>query len=320
MSWPSNYPDEPDDQPRKTSAPPPRPGGILKDFAVGFKLAATNFLSYALAMLGVIFVTIILLVIIVLLIVIPLLLTIGLPALIQIAIAIETTFTEATHLTLVTLILILVVPILGPFFIAVGSLFGMSREVVESDGTRAESAFSWYGKKALSLVGGGLIHFLVTLAPLIVAFIGIAYPTWNPPSNEDLRIIIPLVVVWIILINGMLSLTFPGIIDGLSAVRAAARSVRLTCQFPARVLGAWFIIVLIAGVPLLSLINGLAFLWDPIIPSELLEPYAGLIIIALVFYVIPAISIVLTRIYMILTARVDETYTLDSSEAGGDRL
>ncbi len=319
MSWPSNYPDTPDENPEKKSASPPsQPGGLLKDFSVGFKLAATNFLSYSLAMIGIIFVTVALLLVILLFIVVPLILTVGIPALISLVIFFESTFSSASQLTLVALIMVLILPILGPFFIALGSLFGMSREIVESDGTNAESAFGWYRKKALSLVGGGSLHFLVTLAPFIVAFIGISYPTWNPPTNEQLRIIIPFALVWIFLINGMLSLTFPGIIDGLSAVRAAARSVRLTAQFPSRVLGAWLIMFLIVGIPILSLIGELVFLFPPIIPIGLFEPYAGLFIIVLLFYLIPAFSIVLTRIYMILTARVDATYTHDNS--GGDTL
>ena len=319
MSWPSNYPDTPDENPeKKPASPPSQPGGLLKDFAVGFKLAAANFLSYSLAMIGIIFVTVVLLIVILLFVVVPLIFTVGIPALISLVIFFESTFSSASQLTLVALIMVLILPILGPFFIALGSLFGMSREVVESDGTNAESAFGWYRKKSLSLVGGGMLHFLVTLAPFIVAFIGIAYPTWNPPTNEQLRVIIPIGVLWVFLINGMLSLTFPGIIDGLSAVRAAARSVRLTAQFPGRVLGAWSIMFLIVGIPILSLFGELAFLFPAIIPVGLFEPYAGLFVIILLFYLIPAFSIVLTRIYMILTARVDATYTHDNS--GGDTL
>jgi hypothetical protein len=319
MSWPNNYPDTPDEQPeKKTPSIPMQPGGILKDFAVGFKLAATNFLSYALAMFGVVFITIVLLIIILLLIVIPLIITMGIPFFISLVLYIEGTFTTATQLSLVALIFLLVLPVLGPFFVALGSLFGMSREVVESDGTNAESVFSWYRKRGLSLLGGGALHFIVTLAPFIVAFIGIAYPTWNPPTNEQLRLIIPVGILWVYLINGMLSLTFPAIIDGYSVVRAAARSVRLTAQFPGRVLGTWTIMFLIVGLPITSLIGELAFLFPSYIPVEWFEPYAGAIILILLFYVIPAFSIVLTRIYMILTARVDATYTLDDS--GGDTL
>ncbi|MHA1963470.1 MAG: hypothetical protein ACXACG_16485 [Candidatus Thorarchaeota archaeon] len=316
MSWPNNYPDSPDEDRKftETSSAAPSPSGLIKDFKVGFTLAVKNILSFGLAMLGILVVTILLLLAIVLFILIPVLFTMGLPFLIFLVESIVAGFTTSSGLALVFLIMFLLLPLLGPFFVALGALFGMAREIVESDGTQAESAFSWYGKRGLSLLGGGVLHFIITLAPLIIAFLAISYPTWNPPTNAELEIIIPLIVIWIILVNGMLSLTFPGIIDGLSAVRAAARSVRLTCQFPGRVLGAWFIIVLIVGLPLLPIFNELAFLWSPLLPSVLLEPYRPLAIIALIFIVIPAVSIILTRIYMILTAKVDATYTQGGGE------
>ncbi|MHA2072659.1 MAG: hypothetical protein ACW985_12855, partial [Candidatus Thorarchaeota archaeon] len=316
LSWPNNYPDSPDEDRKftETSSAAPSPSGLIKDFKVGFTLAVKNILSFGLAMLGILVVTILLLLAIVLFILIPVLFTMGLPFLIFLVESIVAGFTTSSGLALVFLIMFLLLPLLGPFFVALGALFGMAREIVESDGTQAESAFSWYGKRGLSLLGGGVLHFIITLAPLIIAFLAISYPTWNPPTNAELEIIIPLIVIWIILVNGMLSLTFPGIIDGLSAVRAAARSVRLTCQFPGRVLGAWFIIVLIVGLPLLPIFNELAFLWSPLLPSVLLEPYRPLAIIALIFIVIPAVSIILTRIYMILTAKVDATYTQGGGE------
>jgi hypothetical protein len=320
MSWPSNYPDSPDDDPydervvADTSSSAPPPSGLLKDFKVGFTLAVKNILSFGVAMIGIIFVTIVLLLVILLLIVIPILITMGVPFLIWLVQSLVTGFETTSGLALILLIMLFVLPLLGPFFVALGALFGMAREIVESDGTQAESAFSWYGKRGLSLLGGGILHFLITLAPLILAFLSISYPVWNPPSNEELRVLIPVILIWIILVNGMLSLTFPGIIDGLSAVRAAARSVRLAAQFPGRVLGAWFIIVLIVGVPLLPMFNELAFLWSPLLPMAFLEPYRPLVIVVLIFVVIPAVSIVLTRIYMILTAKVDATYT----QGGGD--
>ena len=317
MSWPSNY-DSPEDNDRRftetSSAAPSPPSGILKDFKVGFTLAVKNILSFGLAMLGILLVSALLLAVILLVVIIPVLIYLGVPFLIWLVESIVAGFSETSGLYLVMLVMFLVLPLLSPFFIALGALFGMSREIVESDGTHAESAFSWYGKRGLSLLGGGLIHALITLAPIAIAFLSTSYPVWNPPTGAELEILIPLIIFWIILVNGMLSLTYPGIIDGLPAIRAAARSVRLTAQFPGRVLGAWFIIVLIVGVPLFPIFNELALLWSPLLPLVLYEPYRPLAIIALIFIIIPAVSIVLTRIYMILTAKVDATYTQGGGE------
>ncbi|MFW9806945.1 MAG: hypothetical protein ACFFFK_09475, partial [Candidatus Thorarchaeota archaeon] len=203
MSWPSNYPD-PEDNDRRiadTSSSAPPSTGLLKDFKVGFTLAVKNILSFGLAMLGIILVTIVLLVVILLLIVVPILITLGVPFLIWLVQSLVSGFEASSGLALIFLIMFLVLPILGPFFVALGALFGMAREIVESDGTHAESAFSWYGKRGFSLLGGGILHFLITLAPLILAFISISYPVWNPPSNEELGILIPLILIWIIVIT-----------------------------------------------------------------------------------------------------------------------
>ncbi|MFW9975931.1 MAG: hypothetical protein ACFFDQ_11730, partial [Candidatus Thorarchaeota archaeon] len=81
MSWPTNYPDD-DTKLKESRIAAPSPTGLLKDFTVGFTLAVKNILSYGLAMLGILFVTLILMVTILLLIVIPILITMGLPFLI----------------------------------------------------------------------------------------------------------------------------------------------------------------------------------------------------------------------------------------------
>jgi len=56
----------------------------------------------------------------------------------------------------------------------------------------------------------------------------------------------------------------------------------------------------------------LTFLWMPFIPQRILEMFRPIAIVALLFIIIPAVSIILTRIYMILTAKVDATYTQDN--------
>ncbi|MHA2352441.1 MAG: hypothetical protein ACXABX_04915, partial [Candidatus Thorarchaeota archaeon] len=176
MSWPSNYPD-PEDNDRKfaeTSSRAPPPSGILKDFKVGFTLAVQNILSFVLAMLGILLVSVVLLVVIILVVLIPVLIYLGIPFLIWLVESIVAGFTGTSGLALVMLVMFLILPLLSPFFMAIGALFGMSREIVESDGTHAESAFSWYGKRGLSLLGGGLIHALITLAPIVIAFLSIS--------------------------------------------------------------------------------------------------------------------------------------------------
>ena len=54
-------------------------------------------------------------------------------------------------------------PFLAPFMVAIGAMFGLGREIVESEGTSAEGVFTWYKKKFFSLAGGGLVLFIVVV-------------------------------------------------------------------------------------------------------------------------------------------------------------
>ena len=305
MTWPGNYP-------RKEEKK--KPSGLLEDIGYGFYLAAKNWLSYALATLGIIIITLLMLVIIVFLVAIPIIAFLGFSGLIDVIVTVSIAFTTTEGVMLVAMVIVIVLPILWPFFAAIGALYGLSREVVESEGTRAESAFTWYRKRALALAGGGTVHFLVTLAPVALAFLSISYPTWNPPTDAELTFLLQIVVVWVLLANGMLSLTIPGIIDGLSAIRAAGRSIKLTCYSPLRVLGVWGVYMAIICLPIAPIIWGEIFPLQAIIPEDFFEQYTVGIGLILVFLVLPALTISLTRVYLILSARLDKTYDATTKE------
>lgn len=309
MSWPENNPE------KEKTRPVTKQGirAVPIDILLGFKFALTHFLAYFLAMLGIFVLTIIMLFIVLLFVVVPLILFVGIPLLFSwiTSFSIQVGTLEGT--ILIAIILLFVLPILGPFFVALGSLYGMSREVIENETTTAESAFSWYKKRALSLVGGGAIHFLVSLAPFIFAIWIIFATTVTVPSNDTLRVILPIGVIWIILTNGMLSLTFPGIIDGLSAASAAKLSVRQCCRSPGRVLGAWSFYALLIGLPIITILEDPMFELFQIIPSAYLEPYTALIFLLILFVILPAMTITFSRIYLILTAQDDAVYDNDDN-------
>jgi hypothetical protein len=287
---------------------------LSNDIYLGFKFAVKHFLSYFLAMLGIILVTIVMVIVILLFIVVPLVFFVGLPALIAwvTTFSIEAGTFEGTML--IAIILLIVLPILAPFFMALGSMYGMSREIIEGESTSAESAFSWYRKRPLSLAGGGMIHFIISFLPFLIAIWGIFATSMTIPDDATLRFILPIGFIWILLSNGMLVLTFPGIIDGLSAAGAAKRSVRLCCRSPGRVLGSWAVYALMIGVPIMTLIDDPLFNWIHIIPNAYLEPYGAIMIILILFLILPAMSITFSRIYLILTAQDEAVYDNDDDD------
>jgi hypothetical protein len=306
MTWPGNYPRKEKEKKKQS--------GILDDIGLGFYLAAKNWLSYALAVFGIIILTIFMLVIVVFVVAIPLIAFVGLSGLIDFFVSFSIAFSATEGIMLVAIVVIIVLPILWPFFAAIGALYGLSREIVESEGTRAESAFTWYRKRALALAGGGTVHFLVTLAPIALAFLSISYPVWNPPTEAELAFLLQIALVWVLLANGMLSLTMPGIIDGLSAIKAAGRSIKLTCFAPLRVFGVWATYMLIIGLPVAPIIWGEIFPTQAIIPADVFEQYVLGIGLILVFLVLPALTISLTRVYMIVSAKLDRTFETAEEE------
>ncbi|MHA1134912.1 MAG: hypothetical protein ACTSSE_00335 [Candidatus Thorarchaeota archaeon] len=310
MSWPENNPKPVKRKPKTAQGI----SALSKDIYIGFKFALKHFLSYFLAMLGIILLTIIMVVVVLFFVVVPLVIFVGLPVIIMwvSSFGIEVGTLEGTML--ISIVLLIVLPLLAPFFTALGSLYGMSREIIEGETTSAESAFSWYRKRSISLAGGGMVHFLISFAPFMIAIWAMFATAITVPTNAELRVILPVGFLWILLSNGMLSLTFPGIIDGLSAASAAKRSVRLCCRSPGRVLGSWVVYAIIIGVPIMSFIESSVFDWINIIPDGLLGPYSLLIVLLILFVVLPAMSITFSRIYLILTAQDESVYDDDESE------
>lgn len=215
-------------------------GTFGEDVKVGFKFAAKNVLSLFLAMIGVLIVTLFVLVFI-LLGILTVIMTFGggFPAIIRaimvVAEAVET-FPSPTSLSIIAMLLI---PLLLPIFVAIGALYGMAREIVESEGTSAEGVFTWYQRKFTSLAGAGVLAFLITILPLGLAY-GYLYEVLGgviTGTNETLAIAAG--VLWFVLSGGLLSMMFPAVIDGHSVKDAFVKSVGMGTRHAGRVFSLW---------------------------------------------------------------------------------
>ncbi len=220
-------------------------------------------------------------------------------------------------------------PFIAPFMVAIGAMFGMGREIVESEGTSAEGVFTWYKKRFLSLAGGGIVLFLFIIGPLLAVLVlgGSIYGDqfWNialisvGSANTANPIIIGLLFIWFAISTGLLSMLFPSIIDGYSVFESIKRSLRLSFEYFDRVFGVWLAFLLVLGVlagPLFLIPMILGFSGPlMVIASAILIIYAIPAAIILVFFYLPAMTIGLTRVYMILTADDDdyETHLEDTS-------
>ncbi|RDE12713.1 MAG: hypothetical protein C4K47_07295 [Candidatus Thorarchaeota archaeon] len=269
---------------------------VLKnDISISFRFAARNVISFILGMFGVLIVSVVLMAMIAVAIFVPIVFGliegIGMEGMIQFFTSFAAIWSTPQVSLMIGVFMLLAVFVLGPFMVAFGALFGMAREIVESEGTTAEGVFAWYRKKFFSLAGGGIILFLVVMWPIVLLILWM--PGFVTGSLIGLDFAIPMVAIllWVVISAGMLSLLFPGIIDGLSALAAARRSLRLSRQYFDRVFGTWLSFI---GIILLTSV----------------VPLIGFLIV--LFLVIPAMAIGLTRVYLILTDNVQETGSASS--------
>jgi hypothetical protein len=294
---------------------------LLEDLKVSFKFAVKNIISFILGMIGVIIVTFLLLALAAAVVLIPLLFIVGgFDGMVQLFSDLALYFTPTESIFFIGAGMLLLLPIAAPLFVALGALFGMGREIVESAGTSAEGVFTWYRTKFFALAGGGMLLFVVVLLPIAALYIA-AYTFIAPLiTGLPLGIVTGLAFAWFVISIGMMSMLFPGIIDGLSVIDAAKQSFRMSIDHFERVFSVWIsFLVIFAGLilPLLAIPLSGGFALGSIV---LLSTYAIPAAIFLVFIVFPALAIALSRVYLILSGvevsdEADES--LDVSLVGG---
>ena len=299
---------------------------ILEDLKISFKFATKNVISYILALFGVLIISGILLVFVAILIFVPLFFSVGGISGLTIFFESFSTDISAGFTNLVVGAILIALPLLAPFFVAIGALFGMGREIVESEGTSAEGVFTWYKKKFFSLAGGGLILFLVVLGPMIlillsgivvfgVDFFNFALITAGSASTMN-PIIGALLMAWFAFSLGFLSMLFPAIIDGYSVIEATKKSIRMSITYFDRVFGVWMAYLLIVGALILPLIATPLVIGISYPAAIMLGVIAIPALLFLVFVFLPALTIGLTRVYMILTADDDYEESPQENESG----
>jgi hypothetical protein len=185
----------------------------------------------------------------------------------------------------------------------------MAREIVESEGTSAEGVFAWYSRRFFPLAGGGIVTFVVTIVPLAMLY-GYAYQALGGDIDGTNEVIlIATAVLWFVITTGLLSMVFPGIIDGLTVKQAVARSVKMGVKYLDRVFSIWlFFLVIIFGL-IAPLIWPSYLYW--IFGVYNLGFYPAVAILLILFIVIPAMAIAQSRVYLVLSSEEDEIPVTD---------
>ena len=144
---------------------------LAEDLMISFRFAAKNIITFILGLIGVLIVTGITFMIGAAIVFIPIFIfSGGIGPLTQFFIALGPLLDIASP-AFMGIMFVLIIPILLPVFVAVGALFGMGREIVESSGASAEGVLTWYRRKFFPLAAGGVILFSITLLPIGLLFL-----------------------------------------------------------------------------------------------------------------------------------------------------
>ncbi len=298
---------------------------IFEDLKISFKFAVKNIISYLLAIFGVLIVSTVLIAIVGALIFIPIFFVIGG---FENLVTYFESFGSTSDIGVSNIALgsiLFGLPFLAPTFVAFGAMFGMGREIVESEGTSAEGVFIWYKKKFFSLAGGGMILFLFVLGPLILALVGgislygeqflMMRLMHAGPVGIVNPIVIGLLLIWFAISTGLLSMLFPSIIDGYSVFESTKRSIRMSIKYFDRVFGVWMTFLLILGSVFLPIIAAPFAVGIGLLGFGIMMVYMLPAMLFLVFVFLPAMTIGLTRVYMIVTAE-DYEHAPEDEESG----
>jgi len=220
-------------------------GTIFDDVKASLKGAWNNVLSYFLANLGMLIVALVLLAVIaipiiaVLLLAGPAALTAWAEGLVDLA------FTNPWAISLGAYLILL--PFLAVLFLVIGSIYGMSKEVVETGKTSAESAFSWLRHNFLTFAGVGFIVSLIVIVPQLLVVATAVYllgpgitPLW---ASYGMTVF---VFAYSFITLGLTSMVFPAVVNGKGIQEAVYESFKLATQRFDRVFGVHTAIVLLA--------------------------------------------------------------------------
>lgn len=204
---------------------------------------------------------------------------------------------------------LLLIPFLAVAFVVIGSIYGISKEVVETGKTSAESAFSWLRHHFLSFAGAGVIISLIVLAPQVLVMVTVSYLLGYTITGWASLGSSLFVFVYSFITLGLTSMVMPAVVNGKGVQEAVKESFRLATQRFDRVFGIHTAIVLFALItfsPYLAL-AAISYYYPLSVSTMVLPAAAALagygVVIAfawlLVFF--PMTFIAYVRVYHALT-------------------
>lgn len=208
---------------------------------------------------------------------------------------------RATDVEAVGIVLFVGSALFAPFLIALGALFGMGQEIMESGSVSAEESLLWYRQKFTRLAAGGIAQFLFIIGPIGLEYILAASYYWNQmPDGAAFTILVAIAVIWFIFSSGILSMVFPSIVDGMTLTDSFKHALGLARRNFKAVFSIWITFsslgLLLLGPIIFQEFADFVFLTGVCYDFYVIVSGVTLIMILLPVYVLSA-----TRTYLIIS-------------------
>jgi len=155
---------------------------------------------------------------------------------------------------LTTVFLVIVLPVFALAEWVLGAVYGMSKDIVTTGESSAEGAFGWLRKKAGSFLVTGIIVAVIVMGPIgVVSYLVSWYFGFTVPWELTWPLLIVL-VLYIYTFLGVLRMYIPAVADDMGVIDGLKRSVSLVKSNFGRIFGAWtiyFVLFFIWFLPLI---------------------------------------------------------------------
>jgi len=232
-------------------------GTIIDDMKTSLKLAYHNMLSYFLAHLGMA-VFLVLMIAIVAVPILAVVLAAGPTTLAAWSASISTWSTANIFATGTLAVTFIVLPLMALLFLVYGSIYGISKEVVEKGTTSAESAFSWLRHNFITFAGAGVILTLLVIVPQLLVAATVAYFSGYVVTGWTSIGLSAFVFAYTFVTLGLTSMVMPAIVNGKGVQEAVVGSFKLAIERFDRIFGLLTAIVLLGLLTFAPILVGAA--------------------------------------------------------------
>ncbi|MHA2005330.1 MAG: DUF7847 domain-containing protein [Candidatus Thorarchaeota archaeon] len=233
----------------------------ISDVKTSYGLLKGKFLSYLLAIIGMLFVLFVLFALITLPIgLIYWAMGLGVPGAHFIDVWVNeillfwTPYVSGGNIVVIlTAIFLVALPIFALAEWVLGAVYGMSKDIVTTGESSAEGAFSWFRKKAGPFLATGVVVAIIVLGPIgIVAYLISWYYGFTVPYTLTWPSLISM-ILYIYLFLGILRMYIPAVVDDVGVIDGLKKSVSLVRSNFGRIFGPWtiyFILLFIWFLPI----------------------------------------------------------------------